>query len=610
LIFRFQILGQQHSSASLPSLFWPELATVSIRLLIGALEVKNICGKRSRSFKMSRKCVNDPDSFCYICGEFTAKHQRRELTPTVRESYRLYFGFRINDEDKSWVPHGCCVSCAAGLSQWKTGRRISMPFAVPVLWREPTNHFDDCYFCLTQISGVNARYKDKITYAKVPCVSPPVAHSESRPVPKPQPIVAVADDDPWLSTMEETTLTTAESTKMYECSSTDSRKYLSQSELNDLVREFSMSKDDAELLASRLMQWNFLNDGARVCAFRNRNERFKPFFSMKDDLCFCNDVAGLFYEIGHTHVVTNWRLFIDSSKSGLKAVLLHHGSTYPSVPVAYSCALKETYSTMQLLLRSIDYKIYRWHLCGDFKVISLLLGMQLGYVKYGCFLCKWDSRAKIDQYTVKSWEPRTEFVPGQANVIQTPLVDPKDVYLPPLHIKLGLAKNFIKKLDHDSKGFAFLRKKFKKLSEDKLREGVLVGPQIRDLMADDAFERSLKKVEKEAWLAFKEVCHGFLGNFRAENYRELVGNMISKYHVMGVHMSLKIHIMHSHLDFFPDNLGSVSDEQGERFHQDVAIMEQRYQGKWTPSMLSDYIWMLKRDLPDAEHSRKSSKKYF
>ena len=33
----------------------------------------------------------------------------------------------------------------------------------------------------------------------------------------------------------------------------------------------------------------------------------------------------------------------------------------------------------------------------------------------------------------------------------------------------------------------------------------------------------------------------------------------------------------SHLDFFAENLGTMSDEQGERFHQDIASMEQRYQ---------------------------------
>jgi len=37
---------------------------------------------------------------------------------------------------------------------------------------------------------------------------------------------------------------------------------------------------------------------------------------------------------------------------------------------------------------------------------------------------------------------------------------------------------------------------------------------------------------------------------------------------MGCNMSLKIHFFDSHSDFFPDTLGEISDEHGERFHQD------------------------------------------
>jgi hypothetical protein len=39
------------------------------------------------------------------------------------------------------------------------------------------------------------------------------------------------------------------------------------------------------------------------------------------------------------------------------------------------------------------------------------------------------------------------------------------------------------------------------------------------------------------------------------------------------------------MDFFPDNMGSVSDEHGERFHQDISVMEKRYKGKWSAAML-------------------------
>jgi hypothetical protein len=49
-----------------------------------------------------------------------------------------------------------------------------------------------------------------------------------------------------------------------------------------------------------------------------------------------------------------------------------------------------------------------------------------------------------------------------------------------------------------------------------------------------------------------------------------------------------VHFLDSHLDFFPVNVGAVSDEHGEWSHQDMSNMEKQYQGKWSPSMLADY----------------------
>jgi len=70
-------------------------------------------------------------------------------------------------------------------------------------------------------------------------------------------------------------------------------------------------------------------------------------------------------------------------------------------------------------------------------------------------------------------------------------------------------------------------------------------------------------------------------------------------------MILKIRFLESHLDIFPENLGEVSDEQGERFHQDIMATEKRYQGKWTSRMLADYCWTLKRDVREAKYRPKS-----
>ncbi|KDR09424.1 hypothetical protein L798_00642, partial [Zootermopsis nevadensis] len=60
-------------------------------------------------------------------------------------------------------------------------------------------------------------------------------------------------------------------------------------------------------------------------------------------------------------------------------------------------------------------------------------------------------------------------------------------------------------------------------------------------------------------------------------------------------MSLKINFLHSHLDFFPGNLGDVSDEQGDRFHQDMRTLEERYLGRWDPAMMGDYCWFLQKE---------------
>ena len=62
------------------------------------------------------------------------------------------------------------------------------------------------------------------------------------------------------------------------------------------------------------------------------------------------------------------------------------------------------------------------------------------------------------------------------------------------------------------------------------------------------------------------------------------------------------------LGFFPSNCGDVSDEHGERFHQDIAVMKKGYQGRWSPSTLADYYWTLALDQPDLSYSRKAKRK--
>ena len=124
-------------------------------------------------------------------------------------------------------------------------------------------------------------------------------------------------------------------------------------------------------------------------------------------------------------------------------------------------------------------------------------------------------------------------------------------------------------------------------------------------MQDKQFDEDLNETERNVWLSFKRICKDFLGNHEAVKCQDVVKGLLTLHKAMGCNMSLKIHFLESHLDFFAENLGEVSDEHGERFHQNIVVMEKRYQGKWTSSMLADYCWTLKRDVTDSKYRRKS-----
>src|ERR1043165_8373694 len=87
-------------------------------------------------------------------------------------------------------------------------------------------------------------------------------------------------------------------------------------------------------------------------------------------------------------------------------------------------------------------------------------------------------------------------------------------------------------------------------------------------------------------LEFRSICKDFRGNHRSQNYMDIGQELLQSYQALECKMSLKVHFLMSHMDFFPDNMGSVSDEHGEIFHQDVSVMEKPYKGKWSPAMLA------------------------
>ena len=109
--------------------------------------------------------------------------------------------------------------------------------------------------------------------------------------------------------------------------------------------------------------------------------------------------------------------------------------------------MKEDYENVNKLLIKINYAQFKWYVCGDFKILRVLLSLQSEYTKYSCFLCLWNSRADGEHYEKMHWPTREELTPGMYNVIREPLVSRENILLPPFHIKLGLVKHFVKALD-------------------------------------------------------------------------------------------------------------------------------------------------------------------
>ncbi|GBL65785.1 hypothetical protein AVEN_33407-1 [Araneus ventricosus] len=90
--------------------------------------------------------------------------------------------------------------------------------------------------------------------------------------------------------------------------------------------------------------------------------------------------------------------------------------------------------------------------------------------------------------------------------------------------------------------FLHLRNKFKHLSDTKVKEEVFIGPQIQQSFVMKTLKKKLSEAEKATWLAFKSVCTHFLGNKKAENYEDLVGDMLECFRVIGCNISLKLHV--------------------------------------------------------------------
>lgn len=213
---------------------------------------------------MPKTCKNRPDAFCYICGKYTPSKQKRTITSSVKRLYRAYFDIQLGDQDNPWAPHIACVNCISGFSHWSKGKRKSMPFGIPMVWREPKNHHHDCYFCMIKPLGRNAKSMKHIKYPNIPSAMQPVPHSDDVPVPICSENVhrrSSSSDSEHAGVDEDFSPTGihAGSPQLFE-----------QIELDDLVRDLALSKESAQLLGSRLAEKNLLGSSTHFAWYRHR----------------------------------------------------------------------------------------------------------------------------------------------------------------------------------------------------------------------------------------------------------------------------------------------------------------------------------------------------
>ena len=85
------------------------------------------------------------------------------------------------------INHGhliCLQDMCKRLRKWANGTLKSLRFGVPMVWREPHNIFNECYFCLVDLKRFNCHNKKTTNCPDLEFARRPVPHCEELPLPE------------------------------------------------------------------------------------------------------------------------------------------------------------------------------------------------------------------------------------------------------------------------------------------------------------------------------------------------------------------------------------------------------------------------------------------
>ena len=103
---------------------------------------------------------------------------------------------------------------------------------------------------MTKISGITAQIRHTVKYPKIPSVIRPVAHSTELPIPTAPRSWSLDDDE--AEAVEDSPNTKSDEDVEFPCLSSQPLLVNQSRRLNDLVRDLNLSKNQAEMLSSRL----------------------------------------------------------------------------------------------------------------------------------------------------------------------------------------------------------------------------------------------------------------------------------------------------------------------------------------------------------------------
>ncbi|KAJ8667721.1 hypothetical protein QAD02_009384 [Eretmocerus hayati] len=130
-----------------------------------------------------------------------------------------------------------------------------------MIWSEPTNHPEDCYFCQCPTQGFNRKNRKLIQYPEFTKSQRPLRHGPDLPIP-PAPWSRQED----LNEDHDSGNETIDSSDLaeYEEGPKASPQLFDQQSLNDLVRDLGLTKEKSQLLDHKLGVDNFEIKGKAV----------------------------------------------------------------------------------------------------------------------------------------------------------------------------------------------------------------------------------------------------------------------------------------------------------------------------------------------------------